>query len=143
MVLNRDTTMALITAGICFGFWPLLMKRSTIEPIGNALILSAITSALMVGAFSRTPNARVGMLISGVALFAVVAGILNGLGTIQFLGAMGRIPASDISRAILLMILVQVTTNELGGILLYHAPVTAKKLAGFGAAIVAAILLTL
>jgi len=142
--MNLNMLKFFVFAGICFGLWPQIMKRYEGNPLLKAFLLGTVTTAIISIAWICSPkneNMPRGELFSFALVIPVIAAVLNGVGTIQFMKGMDTISPRQFSGAVLLMILTQVTVNELAGMVLHDAPFTVKKLLGFGSAIAAFFLL--
>jgi len=122
---------AAIFSGIMFGAWPLVMKKSGLSPIVSAFTLSVV-SAIVIAPFLRGNPLVAG---AGVGLaIAVVAGIMNGLGTIAFMRLIGS-PTIAISVGIFTVILVQTMITAAGGAIFFGDTFTGKRVAGMVLAI--------
>ena len=126
-------------AGLCFGIWPLLMKSSGLNPSMASLVLTTV-SLLVYLTFLRTGFDQVA-LGRIVVLFAVVAGVLNGIGTLAFQKAVGG-RELDLTTAVLIVIMLQLVITVVGGLLFYGDPLTGKRFLGFCTAVITAYLLT-
>lgn len=136
-----DTSKLLwpVIAGLCFGTWPLIMKSSGLNAIMASFVLTVV-SLLVYLPFLKSGFDQASLLKVGVIL-AVVAGLLNGIGTIAFQKMIGG-KEMDISQVVLMVIIIQIVITAAGGRLFYGDIFTVKKVFGIVAAGFAAYLLT-
>lgn len=128
-----------VTAGLCFGIWPLIMKSSGLNAIMAAFVLTAV-SLLVYIPFLKGSFDQAALLKTGIIL-AIVSGLLNGIGTIAFQKMVGA-KDMDITQVVLMVIIIQVVITAVGGRLFYGDLFTVKKAGGIFAAGLAAYLLT-
>jgi len=128
-----------VIAGLCFGTWPLIMKSSGLNAIMASFVLTVV-SLLVYLPFLKSGFDQATLLKAGVIL-AVVAGLLNGIGTIAFQKMVGS-KEVDITQVVLMVIIIQIVITAAGGRLFYHEIFTVKKVLGVVAAGLAAYLLT-
>lgn len=129
-----------ILAGLMFGLWPLIMKKSGLTPMANAFTLTIVSLAVYLPFIRPMDYQTTRFLTVGFGL-AVVAGILNGLGTIAFQKMVTNKEVA-IATGVMLVILTQVVVTAVGGRLFYADLFTGKKVGGVAAAAVAVYLLT-
>lgn len=129
-----------ILAGLLFGAWPLIMKKSDLTPMAAAFTLTVMSLAVYLPFLSRQDYPKTGVLTIGFGL-AVIAGLMNGFGTIAFQKMLAD-KNIEITVGILLVILTQVVVTAVGGSLFYSEPFTTKKVVGLFTAALAAYLLT-
>ncbi len=102
-----------------FGLWPLVMQKSELPDTTKAFLLTSVTIVVVGFAFfafmSTNSFQTAGQGIIIAVLIASVGGAMNGFGTLKFLDATSAVAKIDLAKAILTMILMQVTANELGG----------------------------
>ncbi len=141
--MNRTFTLLALAAGTCFGLWPLIMKRATLQPMIAAVVLNGVTVAIMLIAYFARDSTE--PIHAGPAIIApaFIAGVINAVGNIFFFRMISGSSRMELPKLILLMVLTQIVMNELGGILFQGSPLTLRKGAGFGTAILAAVLLVL
>ena len=128
-----------VIAGLCFGTWPLIMKSSGLNAIMASFVLTVV-SLLVYLPFLKSGFDQAALLKMGVIL-AVVAGLLNGIGTIAFQKMIGA-KEMDITQVVLMVIIIQFVITAAGGRLFYHELFTLKKALGVVAAGLTAYLLT-
>ncbi len=147
--------IGLFTAGACFGLWPLIMQKSGLQGIQQSLGLTLSTTAIILVAwfvgiaggwaintvlvFSLFAGIMVGfkLIEPSPYLIAVLAGLLNGLGTIKYLDSISSTQQNRVSAAILVVILTQIMINETGGIVMMGAEFSIRKAIGITMAICA------
>lgn len=130
-----------VLAGLCFGIWPLIMKRSGLNPQLAAVMLALLTLLTCLPFLSRA-NASPSEFWKLGAIFAVAAGLINGVGQIFLQRLIGAAERADVSQALIIVVLAQIATTAIGGRLFYGDPFTLKKGAGIILALIAAKLLT-
>ena len=128
-----------VIAGLCFGTWPLIMKSSGLNAIMASFVLTVV-SLMVYLPFLKGGFDQAALLKTGVIL-AVVAGLLNGIGTIAFQRMVGA-KDLEISQVVLMVVIIQIVITAAGGSLFYHELFTIKKAFGVVAAGLAAYLLT-
>jgi len=138
-VMNRELLKILIFAGVCFGIWPQIIRKSDLDPSSKALAV-AITTTLVVGSVFVKRGAAANYVL-GLPLFlaigiAVLAGSLNGMGTVKLLDGVSNIPQELVAKAAFTIILAQVISNEVVGAILNGAPFTIRKALGLVSAII-------
>ena len=138
-IMDISKLMWPVTAGICFGTWPLIMKSSGLNAIMASFVLTVV-SLLVYLPFLKGGFDQAALLKAGVIL-AVVAGLLNGIGTIAFQKMIGG-KEMDITQVVLLVIMIQIVITVAGGRLFYGDVFTVKKVVGIPTALIAAYLLT-
>lgn len=126
-----------LTAGLFFGIWPLVIKTSGLQPVSAAFILSGI-SAIVCLPFLKLGGG--GSWTMGAVLLGVLAGLLNGAGTVAFQQAIAS--KLEISTVVFIILTLQVVITVLGGRVFYGDVFTPQKIAGIVAACVAMFLLT-
>ncbi len=129
-----------ILAGFLFGLWPLVMKKSGLTPMAAAFTLTAVSLVVCLPFLGRVDYQTTGFLTIGFGL-AMVAGVMNGFGTIAFQKMLAD-KNVEIAVGILLVILTQVVVTAIGGRLFYGELFTTKKVAGLVTSVVAVYLLT-
>ena len=129
-----------IWAGVIFGAWPLIMKKSGLTPMAAAFVLTLMSFVAYVPFLSRADYRTTGVLTVGFGL-AALAGVMNGMGTI-FFQKMVADKSIDITVGYLLVILTQIVVVSVGAWLFYGDVFTWKKVAGLFTAALAAYLLT-
>ncbi len=137
--MDTSKLMWPVMAGLCFGIWPLIMKSSGLNAIMAAFVLTTVSLLVYLpflkGSFDQAALFRTGVIL------AVVAGLLNGIGTIAFQRMIGA-KDLEISQVVLMVIIIQIVITAAGGRLFYHELFTIKKAFGVVAAGCAAYLLT-
>lgn len=142
--MTGSTIVKLVVAGIFFGLWPLVMKKSGFEPSVQTFLLSFGTTIVVFPWFAGSGGiANFPKILSISFGFAAAAFAMNAIGCIAYLKGLGDIRPQEASGGVLIAILTMVVSNEAAGVLLFGSPVTAKKLLGFGSAIVTFLLLAL
>jgi len=129
-----------IWAGVLFGAWPLVMKKSGLTPMASAFVLTFMSLIVYLPFLRRSDYQATSFLTVGLGL-AAVAGIMNGIGTIAFQKMIAD-KSTAITTGILLVILTQMVVNAVGGWLFHGDVFTVKKVAGLFTAAAAAYLLT-
>ncbi len=140
--MTRAMTVAMIlAAGVAFGAWPLITRGSKLHylPAGLALQIGTMatfiifmcltqTSADLKSAFNLENDGR-------LVWIALLAGLVNGLGQL----AMQKLVAShtvEISVFATATLAVMAVVYMIGGYLIYHEPITPRKIAGLCTAII-------
>lgn len=131
-----------ILAGLAFGIWPFFMKKSGLTPMANAVVLTVVSLMVYLPFVILNPAdlQAVNVLTVGFGL-AVVAGAMNGLGTIAFQKMVTNKEVA-IATGVMLVILTQVVVTAVGERVLYGDLFTTKKVFGIAAAGAAVYLLT-
>lgn len=127
--------LVIISSLLC-GTWPLVTKLSGLEKGWATIFLSAgmLISAIVITACGSTNNT-----ISQKALMlGLAAGLMNGIGLAAF---NKLLTMSDVSRSATAMYALLPAVIVVSGIMFLSEPITFRKAAGLGAAVVAAILL--
>lgn len=133
--MNSPAFLAVLITALGFGLWPLVARFAALSPIATALFAS-VGTVIVVAAGMRLPMFTYGQISGGAALICLVGGILNGIG---FLAYAYIISNSDwnLSLYIPIAVVAMSVMTVIGGIILFHEPVTAQKLAGILLAIAA------
>ncbi len=123
-------------AGLFFGLWPLFINRSGVatnvsSPIFSLIVLIAV-SPLFFMDYSSIREAKWGMIIT--------AGILGALGLLFFNSMLGKATPEKVGHLFVVMVVVQVCIPAIYSITI-NGELNITKIAGFVAALVAAILL--
>ncbi len=136
-------------AGTCFGLWPLIMRKSNLPDINQSLMLALPTTAIILAAYftgvmsgvifntflAATLALGIGVGLGLIPLtvypIAIIAGMLNGLGTIKLLGNLRAAQQEKASTVILVIVLTQIAVNELCGITMLGADFSIRKALGF------------
>ena len=137
--MNNPLVFALLS-GLLFGTWPLVMKKAGLTPMAAATTLTVMTLAVCAPFLNRADYRTTSVFTLGFGL-AVVAGLMNGAGTIAFQKVIVA-KNLEITTGILIVILTQVAITAVGGRVVYGDPLTIKKAFGLVAAVVATYLLT-
>lgn len=128
-------------AGVCFGSWPLLMKKSEIgsvdlRPALNAFILCVATTIIVGGQlflmrsrYSIPWLSLLMMFLAPLALFAVGAGFINGLGSLNALKWLSSVSSTEVAKMTFVMVITQVSTTAIGSAIFLHEPFPLRKLA--------------
>jgi len=131
----------LVVAGIFYGLWPLLMKRSGFEAHTQSLIYALGGLAVITPWFVSQNDDKTFDLLSVGCGIAVLAAMVNGLGTIFYTKGLRALPNQQTGAGVLITLIVIVMTNETTSMLLFGSTMTLKKLLGIGSALVAFALL--
>ena len=126
-----------IVAGLLFGTWPLMMQRTGLDGNVSSAVFAG-TAFILV--FSFALREGFASLTQANLPLAFAAGVVGGIGLLFFNGMLFKISLEEVASMFLLMIMVQISVP-----VIYHSYQTGdfspRKLAGFGAAFVAAWLL--
>jgi hypothetical protein len=143
--MNQSLAMIsnIFLAGICFGIYPLLMKRCGLTPITQALILGLVSTFVVFSVFIFDARENTKGIFSTLVILAIMAAILNGIGWIFFLRAINLVTKQDVAKTVLSIIIIQLITNEVGGMLLLGSVMTIKKILGFIFGVITIVLLTI
>ncbi len=133
----NDSTLKMIAAGILFGMWPLLMKKSGLDST-----TSTVMFAVMVLLFVIPVGTYHGLTFTDSKWwFAILAGASGALGLLVFNSGISEVSQKDVGKMFIFMIVVQIVVPAL-----YHVytngGLTIRTASGFAAAILTAILLT-
>ena len=95
-------------------------------------------NTLLVLSLSTGLAAGMGWIALSPHSIAILAGLLNGLGSIKLLEALSATPEEKVSAAILVVVLTQIVMNEAGGMAILGTAFSLRKAIGFAMAIGAA-----
>lgn len=129
-----------ILAGFLFSTWPFVMRATGLPPVLAAVFLT--TASLFVYPFFLRGDMNLKALTLFVVILAVVAGLMNGFGTIAFQKMIAN-KEMNLAIGIFVLIMTQIVVTTIGGLILDSEDIlTTKKLLGIGAAACAVYLLT-
>lgn len=140
--MKWDVLLYCILTAFCFGTWPIIMKTTGLKPNLAAFILTTITMVIVSTPFIidfhqlKIPENN---LVKKALMIAIMAGLLNGVGTILFQKVIAA--TQDMSKAYIIILISQLPVAAISSIIFLHEPITIKKLAGFVAAIITILLL--
>src|SRR3989344_5420570 len=119
--MSIKTILPFVLAAVCFGSWPLIVKRSGLDALVGALVITGMTGVVIViGLATDWPRSGILRVLLPAAVFAAVAaGVINGLGTVSFLKGINQVSSRHLAQAILILIVVQMAINEIGGAIFY------------------------
>ena len=128
-------SLLIVIAGIAFGAWPLITRGSKIHflPAGLGLQLGTV---IMFGLFIVTMRGQLelGAAFSfnnggKLALLALVAGLVNGVCQLA-MQKMVASPDAQVSMFAPATLTIMAVVYALGGWLVYHEPMTPRKVVG-------------
>lgn len=125
-------------AGLCFGFWPLLMRLTGLSAVQGGFLVSTVTFLLFIPLFWG--DGAAGFTWKTVSI-ALAAGVINWLGSVCLQkGLAGK--DLQVSVVILVIIMTQIVVTALGTRLIYGELWDWRKLVGMATAALAVWLLT-
>ena len=126
-----------ILAGIMFGIWPLLMNRSGLSGNVSSAVFSAIVFLGILPFAVMTSGAT---LATANWVMVIVAGCLGAIGLLFFNGMLARATSQNVGSLFVTMLVVQISLPALYQVVIL-GQVSPRKIAGFLAAVLTAILL--
>ena len=125
-----------VFAGICFGIWPIILRKSGLSGNLSSVIFSATTTLfvtlLSLKGWGSTANANWGIILT--------SGILSALGIICFNGMLAKATDEAAGTLFVTMILVQTTIPAFYDTCV-NGGISFTKMLGFVLAVLSAILL--
>lgn len=126
-----------LLAGLCFGFWPLLVRVTGLNWMQGGFLLSLATFSLFVPLFGGDTTGFTWKTVS----LGLTAGLINGVGTVCLQKALAG-KQLEVSVIILVIIMTQLVVTVIGARLIYGELLDLRKLAGMATAALTVWLLT-
>ncbi len=133
--MNNSALLAVLITALGFGLWPLVARFAALSPIATALFASA-GSFVVIVAGMRLPMFTYGQTSGGAVLICLVGGILNGIGFLAYSYIISN-REWNLSLYIPVVVVLMSVITVIGGMVLFHEPVTAQKVVGILLAIAA------
>jgi chloramphenicol-sensitive protein RarD len=137
---GRLPYIALLLAA-SFGSYSLVKKRLGLPPAEGLFVESsvlAIPALVYVGLLTAAGNAKFGHVSAGHTALMVFSGVATAIPLLLFAGAANRVPMVGIGILQYVAPILQLAC----GVLIYHEPMPAARLAGFGLVWIALIIFT-
>lgn len=116
-------------AGLCFGFWPLLMRQTGLTGMQAGFMVSSVTLLVFIPLFGGDTQ---GFTWKTVCL-ALVAGLINGLGSVCLQKGLAN-KELEVSTMIMVIIMTQLVITAVGSRLILGELWDLRKLAGMSCA---------
>ena len=132
----NEAVLRMITAGVLFGMWPLIMNKSGLSGNTSTVLFTAVILVIVVPVGMYT-----GFTLSGSKWwFAVIAACAGALGLLIFNTGLSKAAPEEVGKLFVILTVVQVAIPACYHVYL-SGELTLKTGIGFAAAVLAAILL--
>lgn len=132
-----DTVWKVLVSGVLFGAWPILMNRSGLSGNSSACVFMGLCALIVVPI-----TLAAGITFKNANLwYAVAAALAGSFGVIAFNDALAEATPQSVGTLFIVMIIVQTAIPAIYHVVM-NGEITLRTAAGFGTAMITAVLLT-